>query len=293
MLTDAITLERLVTAAIARLARHRRRVRTRARSRRREAAEPSPRTSGHDSSDPSRSRSGSSCTRRRAFSPSALTASIVAVHRLAWLAPRSWSAVARGEPPSTAPASPHPSSTASVAAPTHTSTRLLLNGGGSKAQNVPIAPAARQQLFAQLERAGRRPIAHHRLPAATATIPIRTWHFSDEQVPPDFWLCRRHRDSRCRRPSADPATRNTSVDDVPVRPATKADLAAMVREDEGRATRGRRDVLLLYVTDHGTKNADDTDRTTRSRSGAPDESLSVQELTRCSTSSIRASASSP
>jgi hypothetical protein len=68
---------------------------------------------------------------------------------------------------------------------------------------------------------------------------------------------------------------DTSLDDVPIRPATHAALAAWF-DDEGQRL-GPGDVLLLYVTDHGTKNAADTANNYIVLWGK-DERLSVQEL---------------
>jgi hypothetical protein len=129
-----------------------------------------------------------------------------------------------------------------------------------------------QQLFAQLERAG---VDRSRITifSGDGDDPDPDVALLDEQVPPDFWLVDGTRIESAVRPPIQYA--NTSVDDVPLRPATKAALAAWFAS-EGRALAAG-DVLLFYVTDHGTKNADDLTNNKITLWGSG-ENLSVQEL---------------
>jgi hypothetical protein len=66
---------------------------------------------------------------------------------------------------------------------------------------------------------------------------------------------------------------NSVIEDMEVRPATQAALRRWVEREGSRLEPG--DTLLLYVTDHGTKNRDDLDNNAITLWG---ESLSVNEL---------------
>jgi thiol-disulfide isomerase/thioredoxin len=193
------------------------------------------------------------------------------VHRFAWLALAIVVGCRGGELSSTAPRIASPARTASVAAPTNVHA-LLLNGGGSKAQNYRSHLLHVQQLFAQLERAG---VDRSRITifSGDGDDPDPDVALLDEQLPADFWLVDGTRIESAVRPPIQYG--NTSVDDVPPRPATKAALAAWFAT-EGRAL-APGDVLLFYVTDHGTKNADDLTNNKITLWGSG-ENLSVQEL---------------
>ena len=149
---------------------------------------------------------------------------------------------------------------------------LLLNGGGSKPQNFRSHLLHVEQLFAQLEAAG---IDRSRIDvfSADGEDPDLDVALRDAVPPEDFWLI----DGTRLEPPLRPAVEygDTRVGDAPVRPATKAALAAWF-EDEGQRL-GPGDVLLLYVTDHGTKNAEDT-ANNRIVLWGKDEHLTVQEL---------------
>ncbi len=183
------------------------------------------------------------------------------MRRLAWLlvlgiAGPGWSAS-----PSTAP-SRDPAAVHAV----------LLNGGGSKPQNFRSHLLHVQQLVAELEAAG---VDRSRIDvfSADGDDPDPDVALRDDAVPDDFWLVDGTRLEQPLRPPVEFA--NTEVDGIAVHPATRAALSAWF-EDEGRQLRPG-DVLLLYVTDHGTKNADDT-ANNRIVLWGKDEALSVQEL---------------
>jgi thiol-disulfide isomerase/thioredoxin len=189
------------------------------------------------------------------------------VRRLAWFAVVAMVACGTAEPPA------RPVATAPVALPpTGHVHAVLLNGGGSKPQNFQSHLLHVRQLFAQLERAGvdRSRIAVF---SADGEDPEPDVALRDDTPPPDFWLLNGTRLEAVFRPPVQYV--DTSLDDVPIRPATRAALAAWV-DDDGRRLRAG-DVLLFYVTDHGTKNADDTANNHIVLWGK-DERLSVQDL---------------
>jgi hypothetical protein len=95
----------------------------------------------------------------------------------------------------------------------------------------------------------------------------------DEATPDDFWLVDGTRLEGPLRPQVEYV--DTRLDGAPIRPATRAALSDWF-EDEGRRL-APGDTLLFYVTDHGTKNAEDT-ANNRIVLWGKDEYLSVQEL---------------
>jgi thiol-disulfide isomerase/thioredoxin len=149
---------------------------------------------------------------------------------------------------------------------------LLLNGGGSRSQNFRSHLLHVEQLFTQLEAAGidRSRIAVF---SADGEGPDLDVALRDAVPPDDFWLVGGTHLELPLRPAVDYG--DTRVGDAAVRPATKAALTAWF-DDEGQRL-GPGAVLLLYVTDHGTKNADDTTNN-RIVLWGKDEHLSVQEL---------------
>ena len=93
----------------------------------------------------------------------------------------------------------------------------------------------------------------------------------EPDTPPGFWLLPRAGVGRLLRP---PLTYVTStLDGVTLRPARKDALRAWFRDEGARLRPG--DTLLLYVTDHGEKDAKDTANNTITLWG---ESLGVAEL---------------
>jgi thiol-disulfide isomerase/thioredoxin len=194
------------------------------------------------------------------------------VRQFAWVALAIMVGCRGGEPSATPPLPPAtPPRVAARPAPVAVHA-LLVNGGGSKAQNYRSHLLHVQQLFAQLERAGvdRSRIAIFSGDGDDADPDVA---LLDERLPDDFWLVDGTRIEAAVRPPIQYG--NTTVDDVPIHPATKAALAEWF-ETDGQALRPG-DVLLLYVTDHGTKNVDDTTNNKITLWGSG-ENLSVQEL---------------
>lgn len=189
---------------------------------------------------------------------------------LAWLLVLSVAGCGGDPPPSVVPATV--STPAAVVAPPVRVHALLLNGGGSKAQNFRSHLLHVQQLFAQLEQAG---IDRSRIDvfSGDGEDPDPDVALRDDGVPDDFWLVDGTRLEMPLRPPVQYV--DTEVAGVDVHPATKAALATWM-DDVGQGL-GPGDELLLYVTDHGTKNADDT-ANNRIVLWGKDENLSVQEL---------------
>ena len=149
---------------------------------------------------------------------------------------------------------------------------LLLNGGGTKPQNFRSHLLHVEQLFAQLEAAGvdRSRIAVF---SADGDDPDPDVALREDAPPDDLWVVDGTRLEHAFRPPVQYV--NTRLEDVTVRPATRAALEAWFDADGTRLAPG--DTLLLYVTDHGTKNADDT-ANNRIVLWGKDENLSVQQL---------------
>jgi thiol-disulfide isomerase/thioredoxin len=196
------------------------------------------------------------------------------VVRLAWLVVFVVAGCQHGDPPAARPvtASPVPSAPAVQAAPTGHLHAMLLNGGGSKPQNFQSHLLHVEQLFGLLEHAGVDR-SHITVFSADGDDPDPDVALRDDAEPQDFWLVDGTRLEMPLRPPVQYV--DTRLGDVAVRAATKANLAAWF-EDEGRRLPPG-DVLLLYVTDHGSKNADDT-ANNRIVLWGKEESLSVQEL---------------
>ncbi len=186
--------------------------------------------------------------------------------RLAWLVVLLVAGCRQGDAP------PAPAPSGAVAPATGHLHALLVNGGGSKPQNFRSHLLHVEQMFGVLERAG---VDRSRMAvfSADGDDPDPDVALRDDAEPADFWLIDGTRLESPLRPPIDYV--DTRLDDMPVRAATKENLTAWF-ENEGRALKPG-DVLLLYVTDHGSKNADDT-ANNRIVLWGKDESLSVQEL---------------
>src|SRR5215467_4839917 len=109
-----------------------------------------------------------------------------------------------------------------MASPTHVHA-LLLNGGGSKAQNYQSHLLHVQQLFAQLERAG---VDRSRITifSSDGDDPDPDVALRDQPVPDDFGLIDGTRLEGPLRPAI--SYTNATVEDVSLRPATRAALGA-------------------------------------------------------------------
>lgn len=187
--------------------------------------------------------------------------------RLVWLVVLLVAGCRQGDAP------PAPTGPREVAVPaTSRIHAILVNGGGSKPQNFRSHLLHVEQLFGVLERAG---VDRSRITvfSADGENPDPDVALRDDVEPEDFWVIDGTRLEAALRPPVEYV--DTRLADVPVRAATKANLTAWF-EHEGRAL-APGDVLLLYVTDHGSKNADDTGNNRIVLWGA-NENLSVQEL---------------
>ncbi|MGH7895477.1 MAG: redoxin family protein [Candidatus Binatia bacterium] len=149
---------------------------------------------------------------------------------------------------------------------------VLLNGGGSKGQNFRSHLLHVQQLFAQLERAG---VDRGRITifSSDGDDPEADVALRDRALPDKFWLLDGTRLEFSLRPAI--VFENTVVADVSVRPATRAALAEWFGVAAIQLQPG--DTLLLYVTDHGGKNPENT-ANNRITLWGHDEALSVEQL---------------
>jgi thiol-disulfide isomerase/thioredoxin len=149
---------------------------------------------------------------------------------------------------------------------------LLVNGGGSKAQNFRSHLLHVEQLFTQLERAG---VDRSRITilSGDGEDPEPDVALRDETVPEAFWLVDGTRLEGPLRPPIDYV--DTRVGDIHVRPATREALFDWFATEGSLLRPG--DTLLFYVTDHGSKNPDDTSNNYIVLWGK-DAHVSVQEL---------------
>src|SRR5437762_1474883 len=149
---------------------------------------------------------------------------------------------------------------------------LMVNGGGSKAMNYQSHLLHVQQLLDVLRHAGIRP-DQVSVFSGDGADPAEDLAVREAQPEAEVWLLR---GTRLEHQLATPITyANSSVPGVELQAATKENLRRWFK----RAHRalGRRDTLLLYVTDHGQKNAEDSLNNSITLWG-PNESLSVSEL---------------
>jgi thiol-disulfide isomerase/thioredoxin len=129
---------------------------------------------------------------------------------------------------------------------------LMINGGGTKSQNYQSHLLHLRGLHDVLRRAGV-PAGSIALHVSDGPDPAADVALREAQPEPDFWLLE---GSRLEQPLRTPVTFESSV--VP-----GATLAAATRRNIQRwfDTTGRTlragDTLLLYVTDHGTRNVED------------------------------------
>ena len=130
---------------------------------------------------------------------------------------------------------------------------LMINGGGTKAQNYQSHLLHVQQLYALFLRLGvpreRISIFSGDGPDPGADLAVR--ELTSEE---SFWLLR---GTRLEHTLGAPITyADSRVDGATLQPATKTAISAWFAEAKKRLRPG--DTLLVYVTDHGTKNKDDT-----------------------------------
>jgi thiol-disulfide isomerase/thioredoxin len=148
---------------------------------------------------------------------------------------------------------------------------LMINGGGRRERNYQSHLLHVQALLQVLEHAGARP-DHVSIFSSDGDDPAPDLAVSETEDP-NFWLLR---GTSLDGALGTPITyANSVVPGMRLYPATKSGLRTWFEAAGRRLRRG--DTLLVYVTDHGSKNAADlTDN--RITLWGKDESLSVHEL---------------
>jgi thiol-disulfide isomerase/thioredoxin len=126
---------------------------------------------------------------------------------------------------------------------------LLINGGGSPPQNYQSHLLHVRELLAMLLQAGVRP-DHISIFNADGSDPGADMAAREVQPEEDFWLLR---GTHLERPLRTQITyTNSEVSGVRLEAATKANVTAWFEGQRARLRPG--DTVLLYVTDHGTKD---------------------------------------
>jgi len=149
---------------------------------------------------------------------------------------------------------------------------LLVNGGGNPRQNFQSHLLHVRQVLGLLESAGVPP-AHIDVFGSDGEDPGLDLALRKQQPEEGFWLIEGTRVSAALRT---PVTfETTSLPGVTIRPATQASLADWFATTGKTLTAG--DVLLLYVTDHGTRGVKDPTENAITLWGK-DERLTVREL---------------
>jgi thiol-disulfide isomerase/thioredoxin len=170
----------------------------------------------------------------------------------------------------------HPAPVATAAAPAPDLSRvevILLNGGGTAAQNYQSHLLHVRQFHDMLERVGL-PADRLAVFSSDGDDPGLDLAVRDAQPETDFWLIE---GSWLEAPLRTPVTfGNSTVEGAVLAPATKAELARWFTT-QGRAMRAG-DTLLLYVTDHGTRAKKEEPGNTGITLWGVGESISVREL---------------
>jgi thiol-disulfide isomerase/thioredoxin len=149
---------------------------------------------------------------------------------------------------------------------------LLVSGGGDRAHNSQSHVLHLEQLLAVLRAAGVPP-AHVTVFASDGTDPTPDLAVRELEPEPAFWLIAETPTGAALAPPVTFA--NTALDGVRVEPATRAALTAWFGEAARRLRAG--DTLLLYVTDHGSRDPTGGGDSRITLWGS-DESVSVHEL---------------
>lgn len=186
----------------------------------------------------------------------------------AFLAALCWSAVA-----SVSCSQPTPRLPEATTGAAHGALRvLMIDGGGRREQNYQSHLLHVRALRDLLQRAGV-PDARIDIFSSDGSDPAEDLAVRDVQPEADFWLLEGTRlDGPLRTPVV---YANSTVDGATLQPATNKALSQWFRTARKQLHRG--DTLLLYVTDHGTKNADDL-RNNKIVLWGKDEHLSVSGL---------------
>jgi hypothetical protein len=148
---------------------------------------------------------------------------------------------------------------------------LAINGGGRPPQNYQSHLLHVKELLALLGQAG--------VPARNITVfdadgsdPAKDLAVREVEADGDFWLLR---GTRLERIGTQVTYADSQVPGVELHAATKANLTAWLTDAKHRLRPG--DTLLLYVTDHGTKDPDDKGDS-RITLWGDKETLAVSEL---------------
>ena len=147
---------------------------------------------------------------------------------------------------------------------------VLINGGDRREANYRSHLGHIEQLLRLLDAARVDP-AHIAVFASDGPDPTQDLATREVQSEPDFWLLPLSGVGKHLRPPMRYV--DSAIDGFSLRPASRDAIGAWFREEGSRLISG--DTLLLYVTDHGKKNAEDTTNNTISLWGEP---LSVAEL---------------
>ncbi len=148
---------------------------------------------------------------------------------------------------------------------------LAINGGGRPPQNYQSHLLHVKELLALLGQAGVSP-AHVAVFDADGSDPAKDLAVREVQADGDFWLLR---GTRLERIGTQVTYADSQVPGVQLQAATKANIAAWLQDAKTRLRPG--DTLLLYVTDHGTKDPDDKGDS-RITLWGDKETLAVSEL---------------
>src|SRR6266478_3883 len=149
---------------------------------------------------------------------------------------------------------------------------LMVNGGGSKAQNYQSHFLHLRRLLELLARAGV-PSDHITVFSADGPAPEADMAVREIEPEADFRLLRGTRLAAAL--GTQIVYANSEIPGVPLRAATRAGLTAWFKQARRRLRPG--DTLLVYVTDHGSKNDKDT-ADNRIVLWGEKESISVKEL---------------
>lgn len=147
---------------------------------------------------------------------------------------------------------------------------VLINGGEQRQANYRSHLAHLERLL-QLLDAARVDPAHVSIFASDGSDPTPDLATREEQRDPDFWLLP---SPGIASPLSPPMRYvDSAIEGFSLRPASRDAIGTWFREEGSLLGSG--DTLLLYVTDHGKKNAEDPTNNTISLWG---ESLSVEQL---------------
>ncbi len=149
---------------------------------------------------------------------------------------------------------------------------VLLNGGGQPASNYYSHFLHIKRMLEVLRRAGVPP-ADITIFNADGSRPQADFAVREPQPESDFWLLEGTRLEQPLQPQI--RFENSTIDGFTLQPATRAALRKWFEDAAKRLRPG--DTLLFYVTDHGSKNAEDLTNN-RIVLWGDKESLSVNEL---------------